>query len=333
MKHLFFFASLVFLMGGWISCKKNNSDRDKPSPAKSGDAGSATVRMIPPGDKDRVLVPSNNDQSPAIPADLEELVELLGQPTRIPMRQIFDSIKSYGNQALSRLLKALSDANHMVRLNTVKVLGEMKEFASDIAPHLIALLEKEPIVQVRSMTIDAMARLELFTEEARAAYLKAMSDEGWLVRWEAVRAAGKFGQKATSFVPHLEKKLQDQSNWVQLYAAIALIRIQGSSEIASKHLATLTGDSDLRFRLNLVGQIDELPVASCPQATDALLKLLVDPAPKVRRATALAMVRCAPELPRTARIEEVLKKAGEDQDYSVRTHAAKALELLKPATP
>jgi HEAT repeat protein len=182
------------------------------------------------------------------------------------------------------------------------------------------------------MTVDALARLELFNSEVQDAFLKALSDSGWLVRWEAVRGLGSFGEKAKSFVPHLEKKLEDANNWVQLYTAISLLRILGKSEKAAGHLTILALDADLRFRLNVVAQIETLPVSTCPETAAALLKLVVDPDVKVRRVASRALATCGAQLPRNAALEETLRKAEQDPDHSVRSHATKALDALRPPT-
>ncbi len=324
---------LTFLTGLFaLSCGRSAQTEDKSGKPGADGMGAVVHKRTPPtGPRSNPAISSNNATSPALPAELGELVSLLGQPTNIPVRSIHDSIKSYGGKAIPSLLKTLADTNTQVRLATVKLLGEMKEFAREIAPHLIALLEKEPVMQIRSMTIDALARLELFSEEVQAAFLRALSDSGWLVRWEAVRGLGSFGEKAKSFVPHLEKKLEDANNWVQLYAAISLLRILGSSEKAARHLPLLALDTDVRFRLNVVAQIETLPLATCPATATALLKLVADPDVKVRRVASRALETCAPELAASPEVEEPLKKAEQDLDHSVRAHATKALGLLKPA--
>jgi len=315
------------------ACEQSAAPEEKSGPGPAaGMAMNPPIRMVPPGKKAE-LTSSNNLTSPALPSELTELVALLGQPSTIPVRTLHDTIKGYGLQALPSLLKMLTDANHHVRLATVKLLGEFKEHAREIAPHLIALLKTEPMVQIRSMTIDALARLELFSEEVQQAFLRALSDSGWLVRWEAVRGLGGFGDKAKSFVPHLEKMLEDANTWVQLYTAISLLRIQGSSEKASKHLVTLALDADVRFRLNVVAQIETLPPGTCPQTAPALLKLLADPDVKVRRVASRAVGTCAPHLPRSAAIVDPLKQAEQDADHSVRVHATEALGKLPSTTP
>ncbi|MBU1069710.1 HEAT repeat domain-containing protein [Myxococcota bacterium] len=329
-RHLLLFA---ILLSAAVSCGKSSDPGEKPDPAgeKTAMGKDRPIRMVPPGKKKQVLEPSNNATSPAIPSDLDELVTMLGQPSVIPARTLNDTIKGYGRQAIPRLLKALTDSGNHVRLAAVKLLGEMKEYAREIAPHLIAQLDKEPVMQIRSMTIDALARLELFSEEVQAAFLKSLSDAGWLVRWEAVRGLGSFGEKAKGFVPHLEKKLEDVNNWVQLYAAISLLKILGKSEKASKHLILLTLDADVRFRTNVVAQIESLPAATCPDTAAALLKLVADPDVNVRRVAARALSTCAPELTSTPAVVESLTKAEQDPDHSVKFNATKALGLLKPA--
>ena len=330
MKHdILLFAIITSLL--FLACEKSSAPEDKKGTPGAGVTMGAPIRMVPPGKKKQVLASSNNATSPAIPSELDELVALLGQPTAIPVRSLNDSIKAYGNKAIPSLLKLLADANHHARLAAVKLLGEMKDYAQEVAPHLIALLEKEPMMQIRSMTIDALTRLDLFSEEVQAAFTKALSDAGWLVRWEAVRGLGSFGERARSFAPRLEKMLEDANNWVQLYAAVSLLKILGTSEKAAKHLPILALDTDARFRMNVVAQIETLPPATCPVTAAALLKLLADPDAKVRRVAARALATCSPELARVPAVEEPLKLAEQDPDHSVRAHVATALGALKPA--
>jgi len=329
-RHLFLSIILLPAFVLFAACGKSSAPDEKSGPASGAAmAKDPPIRMIPPGQKQQVVASSNNLTSPALPSELGELVAMLGQPSMIPVRTLYDSIKGYGRQALEPLLKALADGNHHVRLAAVKVLGEMKEFAREIAPHLIALIEKEAVMQIRSMAVDALARLELFSEEVQRTFLRALSDAGWLVRWEAVRGLASFGEKAKGFVPHLEGKLQDANNWVQLYAAAALLRILGTSEKAAAQLLALTLDADVRFRLNVVAQIELLPPATCPQTFPALLKLVADPDVKVRRVAAKALVACAPEVHRVPAVEDPLKQAEQDTDHSVRSYATEALGKLK----
>ncbi len=328
-RHLLFSLVLLPVLVHVGACDKSPESKEKSGPGAGATmAMEPPIRMIPPGKKQQV-VSSNNLTSPALPTELSELVAMLGQPSMIPVRTLYDTIKGYGRQALEPLLEALGDANHHVRLAAVKLLGEFKEFAREIAPHLIALIEKEPVIQIRSMAVDALARLELFSEEVQQTFLKALDDSGWLVRWEAVRGLGSFGEKARSFVPHLEGKLADANNWVQLYSAAALLRILGTSEKAAAQLEALTLDADVRFRLNVVAQIELLPPSTCPQTAPALFKLAVDPDVKVRRVAAKALSTCAPGLPRVPAIEEPLKRIEQDADHSVRAHATEALGKLK----
>lgn len=313
-------------------CRKQEKKKeDAPAPVAS-----LPFKAVPPADRQRVLGASDPDaQSPAIPADLEGLLEALGNPAGIPRDALYSAIKAYGRKALPALFKALSEGSHELRLAVVRLLGEMKEYAAEILPQLVARLETESVIQVRSMVVDAIVRLDRYDEMVKNALLRALSDAAWLVRWEAVRGIGNLGAKARELVPHLEARFADASNWVQLYAAISVLKLvpatDALAEKAQRQLEMLTLDADVRFRLNVVGQIEGLAQETCPRTAPALVKLLADPEIRVRRPAAKALSVCAPALERSAYVE-ALQKAASDADYSVRTHAAKALEAL-PAAP
>lgn len=293
------------------------------------------VKAMPPAEKQRMLAASDPDaQSPAIPSDLEGLLSALANPAGIPRDTLYAAIKAYGKKALPALFKAISDGSHELRLAVVRLLGEMKEYAPEIVPQLAARMETETVVQVRSMMVASIVQLDRYDEAVKNALLRALADAAWLVRWEAVRGIGNLGEKARELLPHVEARLTDASNWVQLYAAISLLKLapeaDAAAEKAQKQLETLTLDADVRFRLNIVGQIEQMPESACPRTAPALVRMLADPDIRVKRAAAKAMNACAPRLNR-ATYEEILKKTASDTDYSVRSHASEALAKLPAA--
>ncbi len=323
---LFLATSLV------TGCKKSSPKKrssQEPTATKAEPSKTGPLKLISPEER-REIVSEHNNRTMAVPDNLDELLDLLGkQGAAIPVRQVFDSIKGFGSNALPRLFDALSDANHLIRLNAVKVLGEMKEYAKQIIPHLIALFNRETIMQIRSMIIDALARLGHFSGDVQALFVKALEDPGWLVRWEAARGLGSFGEQAKPHLAQLQKALEDTNSWVQLYTCIAILKIIPQSDTVTRKLTDLTLDSDIRFRLNLVAQIEGLPPAQCSHGVPALLKLMADPSERVRRVAGKAFLVCAPETLHTPEIEAVLNRAAEDRDHSIRTYAQQALEKLK----
>lgn len=327
-KSFYLYFHVIFIFVFVLSCQNT-----KEKTQKEQESMQLPIKAMPPAEKMRMLASFSDPdaQSPAIPNDLHELLTALANPAGIPRETLYTAIRAYGKKALPALFQVLAEGTHELRLAVVRLLGEMKEYAQDIIPQLVARLENETVIQVRSMVVDSIVRLGQYNETVKNALLRALNDAAWLVRWEAVRGIGNLGEKARELIPHLESRLTDANNWVQLYAVISIFKLAPMTDAivnkAQKHLETLTLDPDLRFRLNILGQIEHLPESTCPYTAFALARMLEDPEISVKRAAAKLFATCAPHV-RRGDYEEILKKAALDADYSVRTHASKALEQL-----
>ena len=118
------------------------------------------------------------------------------------------------------LIEALGDSSEIVRNAAINRLTELGEKARPAAPRLFAMLESVPEPQP---IIEALRNLRSTDHEL---YVSALNSASPSVRLFACESIGRFGERARSALPALEKlKNDDQYDFVRRRAGQAIERI------------------------------------------------------------------------------------------------------------
>lgn len=152
-------------------------------------------------------------------------------------------------------VRNLTNEDPEVRRKAVVALGERRN--ADVTNILCAVLETDKDPLVRAAAAEALGKIG--NPSAIPTLVKALDDERYMVRWDAVKALGEL--KAGPAIPNLERVAKtDRQSDVRLAAVNALGKIGGKEAIgplidvlsdkdeniayfASQNLARLTGQS------------------------------------------------------------------------------------------
>jgi HEAT repeat protein len=183
---------------------------------------------------------------------IKPLIEALGD--FVIRKSVIDALVSIGKPAVTPLIKALRDDNHLIRWGAAEVLGRLKNLRA-VRPLLDALKDGvaydalkgalvaigEPAVTalvealkdnaplVRRAAVEALA--ELKGVHAIQWLAEMLRDEKIGVREATVRTLGKLGDART--IPSLIEALKDSSREVRLAAVEALQKFQDERVVAA----------------------------------------------------------------------------------------------------
>jgi HEAT repeat protein len=137
-----------------------------------------------------------------------------------------------GRDAFPPLRKATSSDDPVVRRESLRSLGKLKERAPLDARAVVPLLLEglaDPDQGVRAVAATYLGILHEEPAAAVPALIETLADEEPDVRRAAATALGSFGPDATAAVPALKKATADRNEDVAREAGVALVKLQSSS--------------------------------------------------------------------------------------------------------
>jgi HEAT repeat protein len=243
-------------------------------------------------------------------------------------------------RALSAWIAELGDPKPQLRVGAGLALAELGPAAREAENALVlALKDKDP--EVRYAAVLALGAIPAEGSASIDGLARALADENWFVRFGATRALQNFGPRARSAVPALIRALEPNDGVKDFRpvrcgaAMVALARIdpgakelEGAIGLVLQKLVGYDGDGSDGARAvgaEMLGDCGPAALSAAP----ALLQRLKDEEGPVRVASALALLRIAPERhggPAMATLTAELK----NPDLLVRILAADALGKLGP---
>ncbi|HWG43227.1 MAG TPA: HEAT repeat domain-containing protein [Gemmataceae bacterium] len=290
-------------------------------------------------------------------AAVPRLAELLKHEDGVVRLQAAEALARIGpdaREAQPALVLALKDSSASVRGFAADALGEMDADVPASAAALVAVLaEGEPL---RSHVSAALVRLGRFAVPALGDGLKAKQG---IERYHSARVLGLLGSEAAPAVPQLIDALHDKEPHVRRMVIVALREIGPDAATAAEPLAAFLAGSDASQRslagaaLARIGPPAVKPLiallkkdnqtvrmhalyvlrqleAKAAEAVPALMDLLHDRRPLLRRMSALTLGRIGPAADRAV---DALIALGDDSDRKVRLSAALAVVQLRRTDP
>jgi hypothetical protein len=139
------------------------------------------------------------------------------------------ALSNMGPEALAPLKEGLSKEDPIVRRESLRSIGKLKERAplkaANVTPLLVQGLEDSDGT-VRAVAATYLGIIGSAPEETVPALTTALADQDPEVRREAATALGSFGAAAVSALPALRKAGGDENDDVAREAGRAIIRIQ-----------------------------------------------------------------------------------------------------------
>ncbi|MGC1395107.1 MAG: HEAT repeat domain-containing protein, partial [Coleofasciculaceae cyanobacterium] len=274
-----------------------------PSPLPVSPPPSRLSPMPPVSPSQRLSVPPRQSV-PAKPIVVAELVEQLRTADVTERQKIIRQLSDTQQNIVPELVKALEDADPLVKSGVAEVLGNLTDDAVPAIPGLIGMIndQRRAIAPASSFLLSpsfVSARLPREDQQRRRPPTSPQNPEN-LLKITAIAALGKIGLPARiAATPPLTQALQDPDPWVKLNATWALSEIGASVPI--------------------------LPY---------WLEALQHPDPKLRRSAAAvfqdssSLLRKAFGAEANASTTAPLLTALKDSDFTVRNAARQGLELL-----
>jgi HEAT repeat protein len=320
------------------------------------------VRQLKDGEEGQLAVlegfywlgPCAKDAVPELVAFLKEWMasQRSGRHSRITRAiRALGAIGPDAEEAVSSILVALKEEGESVRVTAARSLGEIGADSEEVVS---ALCEAYSSLEWdRETVVDAIGKLRSRSKVSVALLVRALEDDGCLVRREAAKALGGLGPDCLEAIDPLCAALRDPERRVRDAAAGALCQY-GEAEVAAPALVALLSceDDDIQATAwmellsmgvsavealkaamddpdaSVRGTAAELIYYIGPQAigaVPALQRLLEDPAEKVRVSAAIGLAEIGEEArPAT----DMLVDALADPNPEVRRYAAIALAAI-----
>jgi HEAT repeat protein len=257
--------------------------------------------------------------------------------------------------AIPALVRSLSHLNSEVRCNSAEALGKMNGAAVGARPSL-ELAATDEDGGVRAQAIRALGAIGVPTPASTQAVLSGLQDLDPKVRVAAIESVGQWGEpsaavmgavlcllddandqvkvQVTKVLPKLagatpevidglcRRLLEDDSDWVQVYAALALGKLGPAAVAAGASLlrAAQTGEVSVREQA-----MRAIAMIQPPETTEALAAGLTDACGDIRTVASAGWMNA------TAISEEAipaLVEALRDPEVQVRANCAHALSRL-----
>jgi HEAT repeat protein len=262
--------------------------------------------------------------------------------------------------AIPALVRSLSHKNAEVRRNSAEALGKMNGAAGAARPSLESAARDEDGA-VRGQAVRALGLIGVPTPASMGTVLTGLQDVDPQVRAAAIESVGQWGEpntavlgtilllledtndqvrvQATKVLANLagatpevidglsRRLLEDESDWVQVYAALALGKLGPAALSAGGSLlhAARTGEVSVREQA-----MRAIAVIQPPETTEALAAGLKDACGDIRKVASAAWMNA------TAISEEAIPaliEALRDPEVQVRSNCAHALARLDSIPP
>lgn len=206
------------------------------------------------------------------------------------------------------------------RWRAADALGRIGADAREAGPELIhALDDADPLV--KKVAAQSLEKLAPHVPDAVPALVKAFP------RVEAIRAVGRYGEKAAEAVPPLVGLLKHESAVVRWNAARSLGKLQLTGKPAIPNLVAAMTDPDKDVREHAAEALGDIGPAAA-EAVPALVKVLDDPEPRVRRDAVRSLGQIGPAAKAALAAVQARKK---DENENVRTAAGEAERKIDPS--
>jgi HEAT repeat protein len=258
--------------------------------------------------------------------------------------------------AISPLVRSLGHLNAEVRRNAAEALGKMNGTAASVRPAL-EKAARDDDGGVRSQAIRALGAIGSLTPASAEVVLAGLQDPDPVVRVAAVEALGLWGEASAAIVSALSvllddandqvkvevtrvlpklagptpavidglcrRLLEDDSDWVQVYAASALGKLGPAATAAGGPLlrAAQTGEASVREQA-----MRAIAMIQPAETTEAIAAGLRDACADVRRVASAGWMK-ATDIPDAA--IPALVEALADPEVQVRANCAHALARLE----
>ncbi|HUR54968.1 MAG TPA: HEAT repeat domain-containing protein [Gemmataceae bacterium] len=192
-------------------------------------------------------------------------------PESAVRRRAADSLAQMGKDAAPAapsLVKALADADPLVRGVAARAVGELAPDAPGAVP---ALVKQFPDVDA----IRAVAKFKAAGAEAVPELTKLLTHEDGMVRWQALRTLGKIGEPSLPTLPKIIEMMGGDPNpLVREHAAEAAGDIGPAAKDAVPALAKAMKDPEHKVRRDAVRSLGQIGPAAAPVLADvkALMK-------------------------------------------------------------
>lgn len=256
----------------------------------------------------------------------EEAVDALGRVLAISPNQ---------GEAVDALIRTLADTSDVLRVDAALALAKEGVHAEGAIPGLAAVSRDSAHPRVRRIAFETLGRLthslpphhaDSIAASIAHALAPGLDDPDPSVRMTALAALGGMRRAAAAAVPALAPRLvaltRDVDPAVRLAALAALAALPAPSSELTAHAVRMLADSAGRVRVGAVSVLQSLGPDAW-SATPALVHVLLDRDPDVRRAAAVALGDVMPA--HDAAATDALRRAQSDPDAAVRQEAAHSL--------
>lgn len=185
-----------------------------------------------------------------------------------------------GEEAREPLLTALSDPDPSVRATAATALGNL-EVPEALEPLTERALE-DPRWEVRFAAVGALAK---FGDAALGVIIRALGDEDYWVRWQAVTALGQNGSERV--IPLLVRQLREHRWRIREAAACALGKLR-ATEAVKPLLGLLRRDEEVMVQVAAAQALGEI---GAPAAVGPLNRALNGESHRLRAAARQALER------------------------------------------
>ncbi len=216
------------------------------------------------------------------------------------------------SEAVPALILIAEDPNESSRTHVIDTLGYIGVPTSDIVAALIRILKSSEDRYILSSTTRALGQIGPSASDAVPILIAIGNGDTWFAHSQPdaiAKALGHIGPNAKESIPFLSDILKGKNNrYVQLHAAIAILRIDPSSPIAEEAMSVLIRDLNGDFILVdlyiVAEQIGTLGAVAKP-ALPALERAANHEREDLRNAAAAAIIKIKKELEEEQEISNV----------------------------
>ena len=232
------------------------------------------------------------------------------------------------DKSIPLLIKHINDPNPMIRAQSLRMLGDFSSKRKIDVNILLKQYEKEEMSKVKSMIIDTINKIGVYSEAVEKLAVRELKAKSPLIRWQAAKLLGKLGKKCIKSKPALKKLVSDKENWIRLTAAFSIWQIDSKDIEGFKSISKDINDKDRNFRkkfIKILGKITNHNDVIVP----ILIKALKDKALPLRRIAAISLSKLGSGAKAAL---NSLREAEKSKDYSLRVWAKKAIQSIEGKT-